>query len=115
MLMVEQARSALSRTGALVWEALNSQEGRTDTEVNDLAEALQAPLIDDPTSHSAVIPVTAARRFGLPAVEADIQSEEWALIWSLWTRYFTLGCFPAGPVVVYEGRRASHILRPSKA
>jgi Serine dehydrogenase proteinase len=115
MLMVEQARSALSRTEALVREALSSQEGRTEAEVSNLAAALQAPLIDDPTSHSAVIPVTAARRFGLPAVEVDVQSEEWALIWSLWTRYFTLGCFPAGPVVIYEGRRASHILRPSMA
>jgi hypothetical protein len=112
MLMVEQARSALSRTGALVREALSSQESRTDEQVDSLAVALQAPLIDDPTSHSAVIPVSAARKFGLPAIEAEVQSEEWALIWSLWTRYFTLGCFPAGPVVVYEGRRASHVLSP---
>jgi hypothetical protein len=112
MLMVEQARSALSRTGALVREALDSQGGRTPEQVEQLAQALQAPLIDDPASHSAVISVDAARGFGLPAERVDPRSHEWALIWSLWTRYFTLGCFPAGPVAVYEGRRASHVMGP---
>lgn len=112
MLMVEQARSALNRTGALVREALSCWDGRTPGEVDALAKNLQAPLIDDPTSHSAVIPVNAARDFGLPAVAADPASEEWEIVWSLWCRYFTLGCFPAGYTAVYEGRRASHVLQP---
>lgn len=113
MLMVEQARSALSRTGALVREALSCQAARHDEEVAELAESLQAPLIDDPASHSAVIPVGAAQDFGLPAVPADPASEEWGIVWSLWCRYFTLGCFPAGSTAVYEGRRASHVLSPA--
>jgi len=112
MLMVEQARSALDRTGALVEEALSCNHGRKRRDVKALAKRLQAPLIDDPASHSAVIPVAAAQAFGLPAVATDPSSREWALIWSLWTRYFTLGCFPAGTVAVYEGRRASHVLKP---
>lgn len=40
MLMVEQARNALSRTEALVREALSSQKNRTDEEVDALAKAL---------------------------------------------------------------------------
>jgi Serine dehydrogenase proteinase len=112
MLMVEQARSALARTGALVREALACVPQRTPEEVESLAGNLQAPLIDDPSSHSAVIPVNAARQFGLPAEAADPSSESWSLIWSLWTRYFAMGCFPAGPVAIYEGRRASHALYP---
>jgi hypothetical protein len=62
--------------------------------------------------HSAVIPVHVASQLSLPAVAADPGSDSWALIWSLWTRYFTLGCFPAGQVAVYEGNRASNIIMP---
>lgn len=113
MLMVEQARSALLRSGALVREALGCA-GRDEAQVETLAQALQSPLIDEPTSHSAVISPQTARRLGLPVVEPDLDSEIWQLVWSLWTRYFNLGCFPAGPVAVYEGKRASHVLPPSR-
>lgn len=112
MLMVEQARNALDRTGAMVREALGCLPSRTPEDVETLATTLQAPLIDDPTSHSAVIPAQQARKWGLPVEAADPASNEWALIWALWTRYFTLGCFPMGPVAIYEGSRASHILSP---
>lgn|GEM_PF-388471 len=112
MLMVEQARSALARSEALVREALESNRTRTASDVDRLAAALKAPLIDDPASHSAVISVDAACRYGLPAEAADPNGEEWQIVWSLWTRYFTLGCFPVGPVAIYEGARASHILSP---
>jgi ClpP class serine protease len=112
MIMVEQARYALARSGALVKEGLAAATGRTADDVERLAEALQQPLIDEPTSHSAVISCEAAKQFGLPAQASDPASEEWALVWSLWTRYFTLGAFPAGPVAVYEGDRASQIIRP---
>ena len=110
MLMVEQARNALDRTGALVREALASHGHRTDEDVTQLAKALQAPLIDDSSSHSAVLPVHVAAQFGLPAVPADPSSEQWRLIWSLWTRYFALGGFPSGNTAIYEGRRASHVM-----
>lgn len=112
MIMVEQARYALARSGALVKESLSAATGRTVEQVHALADALQQPLIEEPTSHSAVIGVDAAMSFGLPAEAADPDSEEWAIIWSLWTRYFNLGAFPVGPVAVYEGDRASQIIRP---
>lgn len=112
MLMVEQARSALNRTGAMVSEALSCVPGRTAEVVAALTESLKAPLIEDPASHSAVIPAQAAASFGLPAVSTDPSSPEWVLIWQLWTRYFVMGCFPAGPVAVYEGRRASQVMSP---
>jgi hypothetical protein len=111
MLMVEQARSGINRSSALVKEALGSQRNRTPEEIETLAANLQAPLIDDPASHSAVLPATFAASLGLPAISADPASQSWALIRSLWTRYFALGCFPAGSTAVYEGRRASQVHR----
>lgn len=112
MVMVEQARSALARSEALVKEGLAAATGRTHEQVADLSKALKQPLIDEPRSHSAVISCDAARSFGLPAVEADPVSDEWRIIWSLWTRYFTMGAFPAGRVAVYEGDRVSQIIKP---
>lgn len=114
MLMVEQARSALGRTAALVEEALGCHTGRSQEEVQTLATSLKAPLIDDPQSHSAVISAEAAAQFGLPAEQADPSTPTWELIWALWTRYFAMGCFPAGPGAVYEGRRASHTVFPDR-
>lgn len=111
MLQVEQARSALDRSGALVREALDCA-GRDATTVGELAERLHRPLIDEPASHSAVISPAAAKEIGLPVIEADADSDAWQLVWRLWTRYFQLGCYPVGPVAVYEGRRASHVIDP---
>jgi ClpP class serine protease len=110
MLMLEQARNALARTGAMVKEALESQGDRTKEEVATLATKLQKPLIDDPASHSAVFPAVAAAENGLPAVAADPASKQWQVLWALWTKYFALGCFPNGTTAVYEGRKASHVL-----
>lgn len=109
MLMVEQARNAIDRSSALVKEALGSQRTRSPDETEALAAKLQAPLIDDSASHSAVLPAKIAASLGLPVTSADPASKSWALIWSLWTRYFALGCFPAGSTAVYEGRRASQV------
>lgn len=47
MLMVEQAKAALSRSEALMREALSVQ-GRTREEVDALAAKLKEPLIDAP-------------------------------------------------------------------
>lgn len=112
MVMVEQARNALARSEALVKEGLAAATTRAADDVETLATALQQPLIDEPTSHSAVISCQAATGFGLPAQPADPQSEEWGVVWSLWTRYFHQGAFPVGHVAVYEGDRASQIIRP---
>lgn len=112
MLMVEQARSALDRTEALVREALGCCRSRTPDQVEALTKVLKAPLIDEPTSHSAVIDATAAAGFGLPVESIDPKSETWSQIWGLWTRYYAKGCWPAGPTAIYEGRRASQIFPP---
>jgi len=108
MLMVEQARSALDRSSSLMVEALKSQGARSDDEVKVLTEKLQAPLIDVPSSHSAVISADDAVHLGLPVIKADTTSEEWQILWSLWTRYFAMGCWPRGLNAIYEGQRASH-------
>ena len=108
MLMVEQARSALDRSATLMTEALKSQGERTAEEVNELADQLKAPLIEAPSMHSAVISADDAIRLGLPVIKADTASLEWRTIWSLWTRYFALGCWPANLHAIYEGERASH-------
>lgn len=112
MLMFQQAKSAIDRSESLMREALGCATGRTDIEVSKLAGALKEPLIDEPTSHNAVVSAGQAEKWGLPVRAADLASEEWHLVWSLWTRYFTMGCFPAGPTAVYEGRRASRIMEP---
>lgn len=108
MLMVEQARAALARSAALMKEALGANEERDATAVADLIAVLQAPLIEAPTSHSAVISADDGIRLGLPVAKAEVDGEQWRLIWSLWTRYFALGCWPAGTQAIYEGVRASH-------
>ncbi|GIG03051.1 peptidase [Catellatospora citrea] len=113
MIMVRQARSALDRSGALVREALGCAHGRSLSEVDKLTETLQAPLIDEPASHGTVVSAAQAAEFGLPVESLDVQSEQWHLIWALWTRYFSLGCFPAGGTAVYEGRRASKTITPA--
>lgn len=113
MLQVEQARFALDRSSALVQEAL-SCASRTEADVKTLSERLHRPLIDEPASHSAVISPAAAMEVGLPVAEADADSPTWQLIWRLWTRYFHLECFPLGPVAVYEGKRASHVIDPRR-
>ena len=111
MLMIEEARSALHRSEALVKEALASNSSRTPDEVGVLAANLQSPLIEDPASHSAVIPVGSAQEFGLPAFAADSASDSWQIVWALWTRYFGMGAFPEGNTGIYESKLASHILR----
>lgn len=108
MLMVEQARSALSRSESLMRESLSSLSSRTSEEVDQLADKLRAPLIDIPSSHSAVFSAEDALRNGLPITIAEVDQDQWKLIWMLWTRYFSMGCFPVGGKAIYEGVRVSH-------
>ncbi|WP_275896044.1 SDH family Clp fold serine proteinase [Micromonospora aurantiaca] len=113
MIMVQQARSALARSQALVDEALRCRTGdQTDEQVRALAEQLEGPLIGESKSHSAVISAGYAQSLGLPVETPDLSSDQWRLVWNLWTRYYTLGCWPAGQTAVYEGARASHIQSP---
>lgn len=108
MLMVEQARAALSRSGALMQEASRAQ-GRSEEDVQSIGlRTLEEPLIDAPASHSAVISVDHAAGCGLPADRADVGGERWRLIWRLRTRHCALGCWPMGGRAIHEGARASH-------
>ncbi|MFT4294562.1 MAG: hypothetical protein QM582_04020 [Micropruina sp.] len=110
MLMVEQAKAAITRTEALIDEALQCRtEPPDDTERGRLVQQLRRPLIDDPTDHAATVGPKLAERIGLPVEVADLDSESWTIIWQLWTRYFALGCYPAGARAIYEGRLASHM------
>lgn len=109
MLMVEQAKAAITRTEVLIDEALQCRtEGATDDDRAKLVHDLRGPLIDDLTDHSATVGPKLAQKIGLPVEVADLDCEEWALVWELWTRYFAMGCFPSGNRAIYEGRLASH-------
>jgi hypothetical protein len=101
--MVQQARSALARSEDLMNEALSSNLGRSTEDVAKIATALKAILIDLPRDHGAVFGATDALKAGLPVIEADPNSEQWQIIWRLWTKYFALDAF------VYEGRLASQV------
>ncbi len=103
-LMVQQARSAIERTGDLLEEALRANPDRTDKEVATLTEQLKGPLIDRPRSHAATFGAADAARAGLPVTTADPADRQWRMIWRLWTKYFTLNSR------VYEGVRASKVL-----
>lgn len=102
--MVQQARSALDRSGDLVREALRSQPDRTEAEVKKVAKAVKKRLIDLPKDHGAVFDASDAKNAGLPIIDANPQSDQWKLIWRLWTKYFDLYSFVA------EGNYASQIL-----
>jgi membrane-bound ClpP family serine protease len=100
-LMVQQARSALERSTDLVKEALASNPDRDPGEVEQVAAALKEKLIDLPHDHGAVFGAADAAQVGLPVVEVDPTSEQWQILWRLWTKYFALDGY------VYEGRLAS--------
>ncbi len=101
--MVQQARSALARSGDLVREALMSNPDRSPHEVEKIAQALKEKLIDLPRDHGAVFGPSDAHAAGLPVEAVDPKSLQWRIIWRLWAKYFTLGAF------VYEGRLASQV------
>ncbi|MFI4991421.1 MAG: serine dehydrogenase [Solirubrobacterales bacterium] len=101
--MVQQARSALDRSGDLVREALRSNPDRTAEEVDTLAKALREKLIDLPQDHGAVFGAKDAEEVGLPVIHADPRGDQWRAVWELWSKYFDLECF------VCEGRLASQV------
>jgi ATP-dependent protease ClpP protease subunit len=102
--MVQQARSALDRSGDLVREALRSQPDRSEEDVEAVACAVQEKLIDLPKEHGAVFDARDAEKAGLPVIHADPRSDQWRLIWLLWTKYFNLDAYVA------EGEYASQIM-----
>lgn len=112
MVLIQQARSALHRSEFLIREALGCGKNRTSDEITLMTDRLKAPLVDEADVHGAVVSADQARELGLPVVTADPSSAEWRTIWHLWTRYYELGCWPAGGTAAYEGRRASQIVTP---
>lgn len=101
--MVQQARSALERSGDLVWEALRSNPDRSTEDAKEIAESVQKKLIDLPTNHGATFDARDVEQAGLPVIHADPAEDQWALIWQLWTKYFNLS------QRVIEGRIASQV------
>lgn len=101
--MVQQARSALERSGDLVWEALRSNPDRSTEDAKEIAEAVQKKLIDLPTNHGATFDARDVEQTGLPVKHANPAEDQWALVWLLWTKYFNLY------ERVIEGRIASQV------
>lgn len=110
MVIVQEARSASARDEALILEALGCSSTRTASAARGMAKKLNKPLITEAKSHGAVFSGEQAQKIGLPVIIAEPRSEQWRLVWELWTRYFAMECFPAGFTAVYEGRRASQVL-----
>ncbi len=105
--MASQARSAIARTDDLVVECLSGCTGRSDDDVAALSQALHEPLIEAPRSHSAVFGARDAERAGLPVNVLDPRSDQWQMIWRLYTKYVTI----PGQNGIYEGEHASQVLR----
>jgi hypothetical protein len=101
--MVQQARSALGRSGDLVREALRSNPDRSEDDVKRIADALTESLIDLPLDHGAVFDASDALKADLPVTVADPTSEQWRIVWQLWTKYFALNSY------AYESRLASQV------
>ena len=105
-LMVQQARSALARSGDVMREALKSQPDRTPAEIDSLCASLMQPLIEVPRSHGASLGIADAVSLGLPVIAADPRSDQWQLLWRLWIKYLSAG------QRIYEGVRASKPVGP---
>lgn len=105
-LMVQQSRDAIDRTSDQLKKALACVSQRTSKQVSELAQKLQAPLIDDPPSHRAVISASDAVDLGLPVREMSSTDPQWQAIWRLWAKYAVLDAF-----MINEGQSASRIIR----
>ena len=104
-LIVQQARSALDRSEDSLLEALQSNPDRSPEQVTALRDQLKDSLITGPSTHGAIFGIKDALQAGLPIIEADLQSEQWRMIWRLWAKYYELG---AGSFAhIYEGRKSS--------
>lgn len=101
-LMLQQAKAAMNQSKTLLKEALESQPNRSSEQVDDLSMYLQQKLIEVPDSHSAPFGAEAAKQARLCVKELPGDSEQWQMIWRLWTKYFVLG------QRIYEGNRVSH-------
>ncbi|MGH7728498.1 MAG: SDH family Clp fold serine proteinase [Vulcanimicrobiaceae bacterium] len=107
--LLQQAKSALARSGDLLLEALRSNPDRTEPDIKRLEQRLKPALIDSAHSHGATFGATAAEAVGLPVERLHPENEQWQRIWALWTRYFVL-LNQGRAFAIYEGSRTSQIL-----
>ena len=108
-LKIQQAHAALSRVDSLLREALEARSRTTAEEIQALLPRLKHLLIDEPSTHGAVISADTAREHGMPVAMIDPDSPQWRSIWQIWTRYYTLAAD-----YVFEGSFASRIHRSRK-
>jgi hypothetical protein len=106
-LIVQQARAALDRSEDSLLEALQSNPDRSSDEVRELRDRLKDSLITIPSTHGAIFGTKDALEAGLPIIEADLQSEQWQMIWRLWAKYYMLGLGAGTFARIYEGRNSS--------
>lgn len=112
MLMVQQAQSAMDRSYSLMDEALQCRPNLSPDNRQKLVDALKGPLVDEAKNHGSTVGPEMATALGLPVEAIDPACGQWKAIWELWTRYFYMGAWPAGPLSVYEGDYASQINGP---
>lgn len=103
-LMVQQARDALKRADGQLTEALACVSSRSADEVDQMAQHLRGPLLDDSQSHGAAISTQEAINLGLPVEKAEPGDGRWESVWRLWAKYVALEVEFA-----YEGETASHV------
>lgn len=107
-LTLQQAHSALDGTDELLTEALRSNPDRGREVVDQLSESLKEPLITRPKTHSALWGIHDAKAAGLPVVEANLNSEQWQMLWRLWAKYYAIGA-SGETSMFYESQRVSHV------
>jgi ClpP class serine protease len=102
-LVYQRAIAAASRTNELVLEFLQCRKKPpAKKKAAEIATELQGPA-----AHGAVVGYERATRLGLPAVYMDPESDEWQLLWRLYTKYHVM---LSGRVrLIIEGRRVSLI------
>ncbi len=106
-IMVQQARAALYRSQDLLEEALRSNPDRSDDQVTALSGALKELLVDRPQTHAALFSADDGLKAGLPVIKPDLDGNQWQSLWQLWTNYFLIS---DDTKLIFEGRRASHII-----
>ncbi len=102
-ILVQQAKSALGRSGDLLKLALESCTARDAAQVDAQYAALRPPLIEGAKTHAAVFGAKEAAAVGLPVRLLHPSDPHWQAIWALWTRYFVLN------QRAYESARASQV------
>lgn len=86
---VQTARNALEHAGTQLDLALRNRPDLSPEMRLEMVERLEARLIEEPQSHTAIISATDAAELGLPVERLAPPDPQWQRIWRLWTRYAT--------------------------